>query len=116
MNQPIEMPRNIFFAPLVIMKKEGVPISTIIDIGSADGTFTLQCLELLGRETTIFNIDAQPVYEPSLRKIREKVGGHYKICAVSAYNGQMRFSVGESPYWAGPSATGEYLECRTLDS
>jgi FkbM family methyltransferase len=116
MNQTIEMPRNVFYAPLVIMKNEGVPIRAIIDIGSADGTFALQCLKLFGRGITIFNIDAQQVYEPSLRKIREKVGGHYKICAVSAYNGQMRFSIGKSPYWAGPSPTGEYLECRTLDS
>jgi len=114
--QPTEIPRMTFFAPLAIMKKEGTPINTIIDIGAADGTFALQCLQIFGRNMTLFNIDAQRVYEPSLRKIQEKAGGHYKICAVSSYNGQMGFSVAASPYWGGPSQTGEYVECRTLDS
>ena len=114
--QPVEIPRNTFFAPLAIMKKQGVPISTIIDIGAADGTFALQCLDIFGRSMTLFNIDAQRVYEPSLRKIQESVGGHYKICAVSSYNGQMGFGTGASPYWGGPSQTGDLLECRTLDS
>ncbi|MDM8524947.1 FkbM family methyltransferase [Desulfococcaceae bacterium HSG8] len=116
--QSVEIPRTTFFAPLAIMKKEGVPINSIIDIGCADGTFALQCLEIFGRNMTLFNIDAQHEYEPSLKKIQEKVGGYYKISAVSVYNGQMRFGVAPHPYWvaAGGGEEHQYIECRTLDS
>jgi FkbM family methyltransferase len=117
-SQQVEIPRNTFFAPIAIMKKGGVPINTIMDIGCADGTFTLQCLELFGRNMTVFNIDAQHDYEPSLRKIKEKAGGHYKITAISAFDGQIKFSAAPHPYWAsvGGGENAQYIECRTLDS
>jgi len=115
--QGVDIPRNSFFAPLAIMKNNGVPINSIIDIGCADGSFALQCLAIFGRSMTIFNIDAQHAYEPSLLKIQQKVGGYYKITAVSSLNGQIRFSISDkSPYWGGPSEQGDYIECRTLDS
>ncbi len=114
----MEIPRNTFYGSIVIMKKEGVPMNTLIDIGCADGTFSLHCTEIFGRSMTLFNIDAQAVYEPSLRKIKEKLGGYYKIAAVSAFDGQVKFSVGPHPYWA--SASGgenfQYIESVTLDS
>src|SRR5262245_59307708 len=113
----MEIPRQSHIAPLAILRQNGVPFRSLVDIGCADGTFSLECLALFGRELTVFNIDAQPVYEPSVARIRDKAGGHYRISAVSSFEGQIRFDVSEdSPYWSRLSDQGQYLPCRTLDS
>lgn len=113
----MEIPRQSHMAPIAILRQNGVPFRSLVDVGCADGTFSLECLELFGRNLTVFNIDAQPVYEPSLARIQEKVGGHYRITAVSAFDGQIRFDVSEeSPYWSKLSDQGQYVGCRTLES
>jgi FkbM family methyltransferase len=111
------IPRQSLMAPIAIMREQGVPFSSLIDIGCADGTFSLECLDMFGRNLTVFNIDPQPVYEPSLQEIRQKVGGHYKITAVSSFNGRTRFAINaKSPYWSKTSDDGDFVDCRTLDS
>lgn len=113
----MDIPRQSHMAPLAILRQNGVPFRSLVDVGCADGTFALECLALFGRDLTILNIDAQPVYEPSLARIRDKVGGHYRITAVSSFEGQIRFGISDdSPYWSKLSDQGQYLGCRTLDS
>jgi FkbM family methyltransferase len=112
-----EIPRHSLMAPIAIMRRHGVAFRSFIDIGCADGTFSLECLALFGRDLTICNIDAQRIYEPSLLRIRQKVGGHQKITAISETDGWLRFSISEkSPYWSRASENGDYVESRSLDS
>lgn len=115
----LELPRDSFMASLAIMKQAGVPFNSVIDIGCADGTFSLQCLNLFGRDLSIYNIDAQATYEPSLQQIQTALGGYYNICAVSANDSRVAFGIGSHAYWAGigtPAAHITEVACRRLDS
>jgi FkbM family methyltransferase len=115
----IKIPRESFFAPIAIMVKNNVPINSIIDIGCADGTFALEFCRVFGKEKNVLNIDAQPIYEPSLRKIQQVTGEFYKITAVSSFNGKINFNINNDDqnfYWGGISKEGNFVECRTLDS
>ena len=117
--QQVQLSRNSFMASLLILKRQGVPINSVIDIGCADGTFSLECLNFINPNMGILNIDAQSTYESSLQKIQDKVGGYYKICAVSANDSIVQFSIGSHAYWAGIKSGDEQLECvdcRSIDS
>ena len=62
-------PRDTLITPLIIMVENGVPISTMIDVGAADGTFGLTVLDAINAGIHLINLDAQDVYEPNLRRI-----------------------------------------------
>lgn len=52
------------------------------------------------------NIDANPVYEPVLRQIRDAHGGLYLIGAVSDRAGEHTMWEGADPYWTSPHGPG----------
>jgi hypothetical protein len=64
--------------------EKGVRYSTVIDLGCADGHFFLfnYCLGAFAGAVPL-NIDANPIYGPSLNAIKNAVGGHFVIAAVS---------------------------------
>lgn len=118
-------------AALGLLIRKGIRFGSFIDIGSADGYFGLACWRAgLFRDMTLINIDANPVYEPSLRKIRDAVGGDYRICAVSEQSGTIELHTSAHPYWASAAAPDDpywatvngqmgqaiAVPCRTLDS
>jgi hypothetical protein len=80
-------PRDILITPMIIMVENGVPITTFVDVGSADGTFGLTVLDAINAGIQIVNLDAQDVYEDSLRRIAAMIGGHYFIGAVGDHDG-----------------------------
>jgi FkbM family methyltransferase len=88
-------------ALLALFFTKGIRYSTVIDVGSADGTFFL-----LHRYFGIFsgatplNIDANPIYEDSLRAIKDSAGGHYVIGAASDADGETEMTLGAHPYWS----------------
>jgi FkbM family methyltransferase len=86
---------------LGILFNKGVRFSTVIDLGCADGHFYLagMGLEILPGSICV-NIDANPMYEGSLREIQEVIGGHYLIAAVSDSNGEVEMQMGSHAYWA----------------
>src|SRR5215831_11709285 len=90
-----------YSATLAMLFGKGVRYSTAIDIGCADGTFFL-----LHRYFGIFSgvtpvhIDANPIYEDSLRAIKDYAGGHYIIGAASDANGEAEMTLGVHPYWS----------------
>jgi FkbM family methyltransferase len=80
---------------------KGVRYSTVIDVGCADGHFYLEHYARgLFRDAIPVNIDANDLYEPSLRAIQQVVGGHYRICAVSDYVGEAEVTQSVHPYWS----------------
>ena len=68
MNEPApQFGRDTLITPLIIMINNGVPVSTFIDVGAADGTFGLTVLdavnllgERMGRAISFLSITLQP--------------------------------------------------------
>lgn len=123
MEQAQSIPRNSLFASLMLLKNGDVPINSLIDIGCADGTLSLQCWDWFDGGIELFNIDAQTIYEPSLQKIQEALGGYYRITCVSSFNGKIALSTGEHPYWSKLDtstdeaiASSKLVDVQTLDS
>lgn len=118
-------------AALAFLASRGVRLASFIDVGSADGyhSIALWYAGLL-RQSTVLNIDANPVYEPTLKKVQEAIGGHYKICGVGEHNGSIALRLSVHPYWASTVADSHpywgsvnqqignavSVPCRTLDS
>lgn len=115
---------------LQVLAQRGLRAGAFVDIGCADGHHGLFAL-LSGflPAAQLVNIDANPIYEPTLRRIQSVVGGHYRISAVSDRAGTVEFHGSAHPYWASAvSADDEYwasingqrgaatvIPCRTLD-
>ena len=88
-------------ASLAILFNRGLRYGTVIDLGCADGNFCLQHFALgLFPGSTCVNVDANAMYGPSLREIREVLGGHYVIAGVSDQEGELELNTGSHPYWA----------------
>ena len=90
-----------FTASLAILHNNGVRFSTAIDVGCADGSFFVTLLDAgIFADTTPVNIDANPIYEDSLRAIQDVAGGHYLIGAASDSEGEAEMTLGVHPYWS----------------
>lgn len=96
------------YAALALALKQGVPIMSIIDLGCADGNFSVTARTmgpLAG--AALLNIDAQALYEPSLRRIQRVLGGHYRICAAADHTGTTDLATASHPYWSSLRAPSE---------
>ncbi len=89
------------FAAVALALRHGVPVGSIIDLGCADGNFSAT-LRRMGPLSTaeLLNIDAQALYEPSLKRVQRALGGHYRICAVADAPGTLTLTTGAHPYWS----------------
>ncbi len=127
----VEIQIGTWMAALGALVGKGLRLGSYIDIGSADGYLGLAFWRAgLFRDISIINIDANPLYEPSLRKIRDAIGGDYRICAVDERPGTIELHGSAHPYWASAvprddpywtSVNGQIgqttvVPCRTLDS
>ena len=93
---------------LKILFEKGVRYSTVIDVGSADGHFHLSTFSQgLVPGSIGVNIDANPIYENSLRAIREVMGGYYLIAAVTDHVGEVELTTSVHPYWGSVRAKGD---------
>lgn len=87
-------------ASLAVLHAKGVRYGTVIDLGSADGYFFIHGHNLgLFADAAPANIDANDIYEDSLRAIQEVLGGHYFIGAVTDHEGQVEMTAAAHPYW-----------------
>jgi FkbM family methyltransferase len=127
----IELQLGSWSATLGILIQKGLRPGTFIDIGSADGYFGLSFWRAgLFRDVTVVSIDANPVYEPTLKKIHGAIGGHYRICALDEKPGSLQLHTSAHPYWGsavppddpywatinGQVGGAVTVPCRTLDS
>jgi FkbM family methyltransferase len=95
------IPTGTFTGTLVGLFQKGVRYSTVIDVGCADGHFYVQHFRLgLLPGSTVLNIDANSIYENSLKTIQEVMGGHYVIAAVSDREGEVTLTTAAHPYWS----------------
>lgn len=91
--------RATFSATLALLARKGVRYATVIDLGCADGHFFVQHHPLFAGSIPV-NIDANALYEPSLKAIQEVLGGHYRIAAVSDQQGEATINLSVHPYWS----------------
>ena len=97
----VELQLGTFSATLGILYQKGVRFGTVIDLGCADGTFYLDHFNCgLFPGATSLNVDANALYEPSLRDIQQALGGHYVIAGISDHDGEIELLSGSHPYWA----------------
>ena len=86
---------------LKLLASKGLRYRTVIDLGCADGHFFVQHYGLgMFAGAVPVNVDANPVYEPSLRAIRDTLGGHYVIAAATDHSGEIELTLGSHPYWS----------------
>jgi FkbM family methyltransferase len=124
-------PAGSWMAALATLKQDGLRFGTYVDVGCADGHFALGLWHSgLVPQGGIVNIDANPLYEASLRKIQLAAGGHYRICAIAEQSGTIDMHTSAHPYWASAAPRDdEYwltvnqqrgkrvtVPCRSLDS
>jgi FkbM family methyltransferase len=95
----MEQPRTMLDTLRALFDK-GVRYSTVVDVGCADGHFFLTLFERgLVPSGVPVNIDANAVFEESLAAIKEALGGHYCIAAVTDYDGEVELTGSAHPYW-----------------
>jgi len=86
---------------LKLLAAKGLRYRTVIDLGCADGHFFLQHLSLgVVAGALPVNVDANQIYEQSLKAIRDAVGGHYAIAAATDHVGEVELTLGSHPYWS----------------
>jgi len=92
--------------PLELLFHKGVRYKTVIDVGCADGHYFLSQMNFFPSAVAL-NIDANRIYESSLREIKEVLGGDYRICAVSDQAGEMELVESIHPYWSSLRPEGD---------
>lgn len=99
---------DTMFAALRRLFDRGVRYSTVIDAGCADGQFVLKLLSLgLLADGIPMNVDANPLYEDSLKAIATSIGGHYRIGALTDHEGEIEITTAVHPYWASVRPAGD---------
>ena len=81
--------------------EKGVRYSTVIDLGCADGHFFLfnYCTGAFAGACPV-NVDANPLYGPSLSAIKDVLGGHFVIAAASDCVVETEMTNAVHPYWS----------------
>jgi hypothetical protein len=97
---------NSFSATLQRLFWKGVRYSTVIDVGCADGHFFLNHMRFCPGAVPL-NVDANPLYEESLKAIKNAVGGDYHIGAVTDHVGAIEMTKSVHPYWSSIRAKGD---------
>ncbi len=95
-----------FVATLERLFSKGIRYSTVIDVGCADGHFFLSLMKLFPDAVPV-NIDANCLYEQSLKAIKDAVGGHYYIGALTDFVGEIELTESAHPYWSSVRAKGD---------
>ncbi len=90
-----------FTDSLKLLAAKGLRYGTVIDLGCADGHFFVQHHGLGPFAGAVpVNVDANAIYESSLKAIRDTLGGRYVIAAVTDHVGEVELTIGSHPYWS----------------
>jgi FkbM family methyltransferase len=97
---------NSFSSTIERLSNKGVRYSTVIDVGCADGHFFLNHMKWFPGAVPL-NIDANRLYEESLKTIKDAVGGNYRISAITDYVGEIEITESVHPYWSSIRPEGD---------
>ena len=104
---------NDFTTSIERLFRKGLRCATLIDVGCADGHLFLHLKQRgLIPGAVPLHIDANRLYEPSLKAIKDVVGGDYRITAVSDRVGEVEFTQSVHPYWGSLRAEGDLYWAR----
>ena len=94
-----QIPTGTFTSTLIALFEKGVRYASVIDVGCADGHFFLYHHAFgIFPDASILNVDANAIYEPSLKAIQEVMGGHYFIGAITDHAGEIEMTNAVHPY------------------
>ena len=82
---------NSFSATIERLFNKGIRYATVIDVGCADGHFFLNHMSWFPGAVPL-NIDANRLYEESLKAIKDAVGGNYRISAITDCVGEIEIT------------------------
>jgi FkbM family methyltransferase len=105
---------NSFTATIERLSNSGVRYSTVIDVGCADGHFFLAHMRWFPGAVPL-NVDANALYEESLKAIKEVVGGGYRISAITDFVGEIEIMESVHPYWSSVRPEGDLYWARIND-
>src|SRR6478735_215754 len=108
---------NDFFSFTLTLERlfaKDIRYGTVVDLGCADGQFFLGHMRLFPGAVPL-NIDANALYEDSLKAIKEAVGGDYRIAAVTDHIGTIGITQSVHPYWASLRPAGDPYWSRVND-
>ena len=78
--------RNELITTLKLLQAYGMPVSTVLDIGAAEGAFfPLRWQGELYPAAQHFFIDAMEENKPLYEKVAASFGGGYEICALAMW-------------------------------
>jgi FkbM family methyltransferase len=97
---------NSFSSTIERLSNKGIRYSTVIDVGCADGHFFLNHMKWFPGAVPL-NIDANRLYEESLKTIKDAVGGNYRISAIADYVGEIEITESVHPYWSSIRPEGD---------
>ncbi|MDZ4735361.1 MAG: FkbM family methyltransferase [Rhodospirillaceae bacterium] len=85
---------------VVKLMQRGLTIASAIDAGCADGDFLLfpKGMGIIG-DAACLNVDANPIYERSLREIEVVTGTKFHIGPLAAMGGDVTITHGGHIYW-----------------
>jgi FkbM family methyltransferase len=90
-----------FTNSLKLLAAKGLRYGTVMDLGCADGHFFLHHYSLgFFTGAVPVNVDANSIYEPSLKAITKALGGSYVIAAMTDHVGEVELTLGSHPYWS----------------
>jgi FkbM family methyltransferase len=105
---------NSFTATIERLSKSGVRYSTVIDVGCADGHFFLNHMRWFP-DAVPLNVDANSLFEESLKAIKDVVGGSYRISAITDFVGEIEITESVHPYWSSVRPEGDLYWSRVND-
>jgi FkbM family methyltransferase len=96
------------------LSDKGVRYATVIDVGCADGNFFLTFMQFFP-DAVPLNLDANKLYEESLRAIKDVVGGDFRIAAITDHVGEIELTESVHPYWSSIRPPGDSYWSRVND-
>jgi len=97
-----------FSASLVMLAEHGVRYGSVIDAGCAEGNFFVQHYAMGPLAGAVaMNIDASTEYADHLAKVRDAVGGHFLIAAVTDRSGEIEITTSLDPAWSSVRPNGD---------
>lgn len=103
-----EIKIGTYSASLVMLANNGVRYGSVIDAGCAEGNFFVQHY-LMGplAGAVAMNIDASTEYADHLARVKEAVGGHFLIAAVTDCSGEVEITTSLDTAWNSIRPSGD---------
>ena len=97
-----------YSASLAVLAQHGVRYGSVIDAGCAEGNFFVQHYVMGPFEGAIaMNVDADAGYADHLARVRDAVGGHFLIAAVTDNRGEIELTTSLDPAWSSVRTSGD---------